>query len=52
MHLEDCPSGNIDEPSKVEVDISPKSSVNKLKVNGNNALEADGELELEANVLP
>src|SRR5450631_1333284 len=33
-HLEDCPSGSIDETPAVKVDISPKSEVEELEASG------------------
>ena len=34
MHLENCPSGRIEEPPAVKMDISTKSDVEELEVSG------------------
>ena len=54
MHLKDCPSGSIDEPSTVKVVISPKSDMNELEMGNNNSLKVEEDPnikeEAEANV--
>ena len=55
-HLEDCPSGSIDKTSVAKVDISTKSDVDELEVDGDDSLEVYEEPDIkdedaEANIL-
>src|ERR1700737_5511716 len=49
-HLEDCPSGSIDEAPAVKVDISAKSDVDESETNGDDPLEAHEEPDVEEEV--
>ena len=46
-HLEDCPSGSIDETPAVKVDISAKSDVDESEAKGDDPLEAHEEPDME-----
>jgi hypothetical protein len=46
-HLEDCPSGRVEEQSAVNVDISAKSDEDEMKANGNDFSEPDEEHHIE-----
>ena len=47
MHLEDCPSGSVEEPLVVKVDISPKLDVVELDASGDVSEPDEEEPDIE-----